>query len=113
MLQWLGILWRRFSIASAVAHDESSEVDRSGSPSDDDPSNHAGVADLLETARRLTRSQTKLALKLDELGSRQDAGFADLRESLTARAPSSTNVARCDDVLDALDALDEAARALD
>jgi len=68
---------------------------------------------MLETARRLTRSQTKLALKLDELASRQDAGFADLRGSLARSATSSPNVAPCDDALDALDGLDEAARALD
>ncbi len=115
MLRWLESLWRRTSNPGSVSLETASDTERHASNGAGDASelDHAELGELLEAMRKLSRNHTKLALKLDELASKQDAGFADLRSKLDAGAAGDTSAARCDDVLDALDALDEAARALD
>jgi len=115
MLRWLESLWRRSSNPGSGSLRAAGEAERyasngAGNASEPDETD---IRELLEVMRKLTRHSTKLALKLDELGSKQDAGFGDLRSKLDARPAIHGDAVPCDDVLDALDALDEAARALD
>lgn len=57
--------------------------------------------------QRLGRAQARQGLRLEELENKLEAGFAELRAALAQAAPASQP--RWDDLLDAADALDEAA----
>lgn len=69
--------------------------------------------ELLEQMQKLSRSNARLSLRLEDLEKKVEGGFAELRSHLTT--PKSADQSRPDELFDALDALDEAclnARAL-
>lgn len=73
-----------------------------------------GLAELLQ---KTSRAQARLGVRLDDLERKLEGGFTELRSSLAAAAvtprASEALPARWDDLLDALDLLEEAARSLD
>lgn len=71
--------------------------------------------ELLEAVQKSARAQAKGAVRLEALEAKLEGGFADLRAALRDRPASpaaSSPSPSPDPVLDALDLLDEAARAL-
>jgi len=76
----------------------------------DEPSPiEAQVQELTELVQKSTRAQSRLGLRLEELERKIEGGFTELRTR--APAPSRADL-RWDDLLDALDLLDEAAAAV-
>jgi len=73
-------------------------------------SNTADVsAELVSLLQKVARTQTRQGLRIEEIESKLEAGFSDLRQSLATAASGSADLA-FDDCFDAMDALDEAAR---
>jgi len=71
------------------------------------------LQDLSARLQKVARAQSKLSLRLDELGSQAEANHAALLARLEApSASASAAEPRYDDVLDALDRLDDATRSL-
>ncbi len=68
-------------------------------------------SELTELVQRAARAQGKSALRLEELERKLEGGFADLRH-LTQAAARPAEHLRWDDVLDAMDLLEEASAAL-
>lgn len=70
---------------------------------------------LAEAEARAARAQARLALRLDELERKVEGGFADLRALLkeVATRPATPASLRWDDLLDALDRIEDAGRAVD
>ena len=100
MFQWFQKLRRK-----ACSH-EQEDAEPESSP--------AWVDELAELLQKTSRAQARLGMKLDDLDRKLEGGFGELRASLavTSRAPESSP-ARWDDLLDAMDLLEEAARSLD
>ncbi|MHB8874237.1 MAG: nucleotide exchange factor GrpE [Myxococcaceae bacterium] len=72
----------------------------------------AWADELFELARKTARAQARLALKLEDLEAKVEGGFTELRQSARAApAPASPTSLRWDDLLDAMDLLDEASRS--
>jgi hypothetical protein len=73
-----------------------------------------GVIAMVETSQKIARTQARQGLLLEEIESKLEAGFADLRGMIGAAGPSSEaslSFDDCfDDCFDALDALEEATR---
>jgi molecular chaperone GrpE (heat shock protein) len=65
------------------------------------------LGELLEASRKSARAQAKLALKVEELERKVEAGLADLRSRIEAKGANGH-----DDLFDALDLLDQAALAV-
>ena len=72
-------------------------------------SNEPTRQELLEGMHRLARAQAKQGLRLEELESKLEGGFADLRAQLEEQQRPGGDV-DWSELLDAMDALDEAAR---
>jgi molecular chaperone GrpE (heat shock protein) len=65
--------------------------------------------ELLEATHRLARAQARQGARLEEMEGKLEAGFQDLRAVVgTLAAPAATDQLRWDDLLDAMDALEEA-----
>jgi hypothetical protein len=65
------------------------------------------VGDFLDALQKSGRVQARVQLSLEDLHGKVEAGFADLRAMPTSR---NQNLPPTQELLDALDALDEAAR---
>lgn len=65
---------------------------------------------LLELLQKSARHQARLALRLDELDRKLEGGFADLRQTIKNHAMTAADspTVRWDDLLDAMDLLQEA-----
>ncbi len=89
-----------------------SELDRIAPCEDEDDDEAAALAELVtEGLQKLGRAQARQGARLEDLERKLEAGLADLRGMLTKLsgrrdAPDT----RWDEILDAADALDEAAR---
>lgn len=72
------------------------------------------VEEVLEASRKAARAQVKLALKLDELDHKLQAGFTDLRSTVaSSTSPGRSASPVWDDLLDALDLLEQATSSLE
>jgi GrpE len=73
----------------------------------------ARVSELLDSLRKVVRSNGRLGLRLDAIEAKLEAGLADVRARivLTTPPPKEPAAVRWDDLLDALDALDRAAES--
>ncbi len=67
---------------------------------------------LSEAVQRIGRSQAKVVARIEALESKLEGGFSDLRTAISGARPASPAEANLDALLDALDILDEARRAL-
>jgi molecular chaperone GrpE (heat shock protein) len=65
---------------------------------------------LASLVQKVARAQARQGLRIEGIESKLEAGFADLRASLTTAALASGAGLRFDDCFDAMDALDEAVR---
>jgi molecular chaperone GrpE (heat shock protein) len=70
------------------------------------------LTEIVEASRKSARAQTKLALKVEELERKVEAGFAELRSSARRSGPEDHAPGDHADLFDALDLLDEAAAAV-
>jgi molecular chaperone GrpE (heat shock protein) len=95
-MSWLA---RIFGKRPAAAPDE-------GDTSVDGP----GTAEIAELCQKLARTQARQGLALEEIESKLEAGFADLRGALDRLGSASESSLSFDDCFDAIDALAEAAR---
>jgi molecular chaperone GrpE (heat shock protein) len=68
--------------------------------------------ELTEAVQKVGRSQAKVVARVEALESKLEGGFSDLRAAVTAARPVPASEANVDAVLDALDVLDAARRAL-
>src|SRR5262245_33673979 len=68
-------------------------------------------AEILETIQKSSRAQARLAARIDAIESKLEGGFTDLRAAVAGAAPARTSI-RWDDLLDAMDLLDEAIHAV-
>lgn len=66
-----------------------------------------GAAELLDAVQRSTRTTAKLALKLEDLERKLEGGLAELRSTLGASRAATC--ASPDELLDAMDLIDQAA----
>jgi molecular chaperone GrpE (heat shock protein) len=66
--------------------------------------------EILDGLQKLTRVQAKLAMRVEELDSKLEGGFTDLRAGLEEVRPASADDLDWAELLDALDLLAEAAR---
>jgi molecular chaperone GrpE (heat shock protein) len=66
-------------------------------------------AEILEAIQKASRAQARLTARFDAIESKIEGGFMDLRAAIAAAAPARTSM-RWDDLLDAMDLLDEAVR---
>jgi molecular chaperone GrpE (heat shock protein) len=67
--------------------------------------------ELADVLQKIARVQAKQGLRLDELDSKIEEGFADLRAQIgDSRPPTAADEITWDELLDAPDALEEAAR---
>ena len=71
----------------------------------------AWAVELIEASQKIARSQAKTVARVEAVEAKLEGGFADLRSAVTAARPAAAP-ARLDPLLDALDILDEARRAL-
>ena len=69
-----------------------------------------GAIDIVEASQKIARTQARQGLLLEEIESKLEAGFADLRGMIGAARPSSEASLSFDECFDAMDALDEATR---
>jgi molecular chaperone GrpE (heat shock protein) len=71
-------------------------------------------AEILEAIQKSSRVQAKLSARLDAIDSKIEGGFTDLRAVIAAGATTAPTRAsmRWDDLLDAMDMLEEAVRAI-
>ncbi|HEY5282139.1 MAG TPA: hypothetical protein VIM14_05060 [Polyangia bacterium] len=76
----------------------------------DAPANSLDASDLVEASQKIARTQARQGLRLEEIESKLEAGFADLRGLIDAIAPSAESSLSFDECFDAMDALEEAAR---
>jgi hypothetical protein len=76
----------------------------------DAPESSPAESDILEMSQKIARTQARQGLRLEEIESKLEAGFADLRGLVNAVAPSGESSLSFDECFDALDALEEAAR---
>lgn len=65
--------------------------------------------ELLESLQKLSRANARLALRVEDLETKLEGGFAELRGQLSAQ--KAEEPVRPDELFDALDALDEASLA--
>ncbi len=83
-------------------------------PAEEDDGNIAesdvDAIELVEVSQKIARTQARQGLRLEEIESKLEAGFADLRGLIDAVAPSGEPSLSFDECFDALDALEEAAR---
>lgn len=93
--------------------------DSSAEPFDDEappilPAQTRTIEELLEASQKGARAQVKLALKLEDLERKLQAGFADLRSAIAATASRERSALPVwDDLLDALDLLEQATSSLE
>jgi molecular chaperone GrpE (heat shock protein) len=69
-----------------------------------------GAVEIAELCQKLARTQARQGLVLDEIESKVEAGFADLRGAIDQLGSASESSLSFDDCFDAIDALTEAAR---
>src|SRR5450759_4014377 len=74
------------------------------------PEDSLGAGDIAEASQKIARTQARQGLLLEEIESKLEAGFADLRGMIGAAGLSSEASLSFDECFDALDALEEAAR---
>lgn len=74
------------------------------------PQNAVDPSQLLDVSQKIARTQARQGLRLEEIESKLEAGFADLRGLVSAAAPSGEPSLSFDECFDAMDALEEAAR---
>jgi len=86
------------------------EEDGGAEAAPDEPPDWA--VELLDAVQKLARSQARAAARVEALESKVEGGFAEMRSAVAAPRPSAAPVARLDVLLDALDVLDEARRAI-
>jgi molecular chaperone GrpE (heat shock protein) len=73
---------------------------------DEGPAPAQDRRELLDAVQRLTRTQAKLAMRVEELDSKVEGGFADLTGRLAGvTQPASADDIEWDGLLDAVDAL--------
>jgi hypothetical protein len=72
----------------------------------------AWAQELLEAVQKSGRAQAKAIARLEALEPKLEGGFADLRSAIGAAARPPADPRGLEDILDALDILDEARRAL-
>ena len=72
--------------------------------------NGPGVPEIAELCQKLARTQARQGLVLEEIESKLEAGFADLRGVIVQLGSASESSLPFDDCFDAIDALTEAAR---
>jgi molecular chaperone GrpE (heat shock protein) len=84
-------------------------ADASDDAESDAPATTDVSAELVSLLQKVARTQTRQGLRIEEIESKLEAGFSDLRQSL-ARAASDSGDLAFDDCFDAMDTLDEAAR---
>jgi len=72
------------------------------------------AAELLDAVQKASRSQARAIARIEDLESKLEGGFADLRAAISVArpAPGTADPGRLEAVLDALDILDQARRTL-
>ena len=72
------------------------------------------VDEVFEAAQKFSRGQARLQLRIEEVERKVEAGFSDLRSICeeVAERPASGATLHWDDVLDALDLIDQAAGSI-
>ena len=65
---------------------------------------------LHELAEKTSRAQARLSVRLEDLESKLEGGFGDLRIGLKAAAKVGSDSLRWDELLDAMDALEGSSR---
>lgn len=65
-------------------------------------------AQLIETVQKLARVQARMSARLEELDGKLEAGFMDVRALLAQQPDAQADDLDWDDLLDAMDTLDEA-----
>jgi len=78
----------------------------SGEPGADRP------AEILEAIQKAARTQARLGARLEALESKVEGGFTDLRTVIAGRPAAARESVPWDDLLDALDLLEEAIRSI-
>jgi molecular chaperone GrpE (heat shock protein) len=69
----------------------------------------AGAPEIAELCQKLARTQARQGLALEQIESKLEAGFADLRGAMIQLGSASESALPFDDCFDAIDALTEAA----
>jgi molecular chaperone GrpE (heat shock protein) len=69
-----------------------------------------GVADIAELSQKIARTQARQGLCLEEIESKLEAGFADLRRAIDKVGLAGDSSLSFDEVFDAMDVLEEAVR---
>lgn len=77
-----------------------------------EPATPPWVQDLTENTQRAARASGKAALRVEELERKVEGGLADIQRALRDLRPAGGAELRWDELLDALDLLDEAAVSL-
>jgi molecular chaperone GrpE (heat shock protein) len=77
-----------------------------------EPQTPPWVQDLTENAQRAARASGKASLRVEELERKLEGGLADLQRALRDLKPARGAELRWDELLDALDLLDQAAASL-
>jgi molecular chaperone GrpE (heat shock protein) len=70
------------------------------------------AAEILEAIQKASRTQARLGARLEALESKIEGGFTDLRTAIAGQAAATRSNVRWDDLLDALDLLEEAIRSI-
>jgi GrpE. len=74
------------------------------------PESSLGAGDIAEASQKIARTQARQGLLLEEIESKLEAGFADLRGMIDTVGLSSEASLSFDECFDAMDALEEAKR---
>jgi molecular chaperone GrpE (heat shock protein) len=69
--------------------------------------------EILEAIQKASRIQARLGARLEALEGKIEGGFTDLRTAVAGQAAATRSNVRWDDLLDALDLLEEAIRSID
>jgi hypothetical protein len=98
-MSWLALIFG--SRPPVAPGDEADAVPDPGAP---------GLVELADLCQKLARTQARQGIALEEIESKLEAGFADLRGTITQLGAAHESSLPFDDCFDALDALTEAAR---
>ncbi len=94
-MSWIARLFGSRRLAAATADDEESDD---------------YLAELVDLAQKIARTQARQGLRLEEIESKLEAGFSDLRGMVEKVDLGSASSLSFDECFDAMDGLEEAAR---
>jgi hypothetical protein len=76
------------------------------------PESSVDPSEIFDLSQKIARTQARQGLRLEEIESKLEAGFADLRGLVSSAAPLGESSLSFDECFDAMDALEEAARSV-